>query len=61
MSREYKIALIRRSRSSLTLYRRVDELTDRELDEQVMALVRRSNETAVIARMELRAPTFCLN
>lgn len=63
MSRTYKIALILKSRSSLPVYKDVTSLTDRELDEHVRALVRRmrANESAVIARMALRHPTFSLN
>ena len=63
MSRRYKIALILKSNSSLPLYTDVAKLSDRELEEQVMALFRRmrANESAVIARMVLRQPTFSLN
>lgn len=63
MSRAYKIALILKSRSSLPVYKDLTKLTDRELDEQVLALVSRMrrNESAVIARMVLRQPTFSLN
>lgn len=63
MSRSYKIALILKSRSSLPLYKDLARLSERELDEQVMALLRgmRANESAVIARMVLRQPTFSLN
>jgi hypothetical protein len=63
MSRTYKISLILKSRSSLPIYRDVTRLSDRELDEQVMALIKRMrhNESAVIARTVLRQPTFSLN
>lgn len=63
MSRSYKIALILKSRSSLPVYRDLAKLSDRELDEQVMALIRRmrTNESATIARMVQRTPTFSLN
>jgi hypothetical protein len=63
MSRSYKIALILKSRSSLPVYRDLAKLSDRELDEQVMALIRRmrTNESATIARMVQRVPTFSLN
>lgn len=63
MSRSYKIALILKSSSSLPVYRDLERLTERELDEQVVAMVRRMrvNESAAIARMVLRQPTFSLN
>jgi hypothetical protein len=63
MSRSYKIALILKSKSSLPVYRDLAALSDRELDEQVLAMIRRmrANESAVIARMALRQPTFSLN
>lgn len=63
MSRSYKIELILKSRSSLPVYRDLAKLSDRELDEQVMALIRRmrTNESATIARMVQRVPTFSLN
>ena len=63
MSRSYKISLILKSRSSLPVYKDLDKLTDRELDEQVLAMIRRmrANESSVIARMVLRQPTFSLN
>jgi len=63
MSRSYKIALILKSRSSLPIYRDLAKLSDRELDEQVMELIRRmrTNESATIARMVQRNPTFSLN
>ncbi|MBX2979110.1 MAG: hypothetical protein KF905_07440 [Flavobacteriales bacterium] len=63
MSRAYKIALIRKSRSSLPVYMDLEKLSDRELDEQVIALIQRmrANESSVIARMVLRQPTFSLN
>ena len=63
MSRSYKIALILKSRSSLPVYRDLSKLSDRELDHQVMEMIRRMrmNESAVIARMSLREPTFSLN
>jgi hypothetical protein len=63
MSRSYKIALILKSRSSLPIYRDLAKLSDRELDEQVMELIRRmrTNESATIARMVQRDPTFSLN
>jgi hypothetical protein len=63
MSRSYKIALILKSRSSLPIYRDLAKLSDRELDEQVIALIRRmrTNESATIARMVQRDPTFSLN
>lgn len=63
MSRTYKIALILKSRSSLPVYQDLARLSDRELDEQVLAMIKRmrTNESAVIARMVLRQPTFSLN
>ncbi|MBP6389959.1 MAG: hypothetical protein KA175_08970 [Flavobacteriales bacterium] len=63
MSRAYKISLILKSRSSLPVYKDLATLTERELDEQVVAMIRRmrNNESAVIARMVLRQPTFSLN
>lgn len=63
MSRSYKISLILRSRSSLPVYADLSRLTDKELDDQVRALVRRMsvNESDVIARMPLRLSTFSLN
>ncbi len=63
MSRTYKIALILKSRSSLPVYQDLAKLSDRELDEHVLDLIRRmrTNESAVIARMVLRQPTFGLN
>lgn len=63
MSRAYKIALILKSRNSLPLYKDLAKLSDVELDEQVKAIVRRmrANESAVIARMSMRQPTFSLN
>jgi hypothetical protein len=63
MSRTYKIALILKSRSSLPVYKDLARLSDRELDEQVLAMIKRmrTNESAVIARMVLRQPTFSLN
>jgi hypothetical protein len=63
MSRSYKIALILKSRSSLPVYKDLARLSDRELDQYVAAMIRRmrSNESAVIARMVLRQPTFSLN
>jgi hypothetical protein len=63
MSRTYKIALILKSRSSLPVYQDLARLSDRELDEQVLAMIKRmrTNESAVIARMILRQPTFSLN
>lgn len=63
MSRSYKIALILKSKSSLPVYKDIAKLSDRELDEQVMALISRmrKNESSVIARMVLRQPTFSLN
>jgi hypothetical protein len=63
MSRTYKIALILKSRSSLPVYRDLSELSDRELDQHVAAMIRRmqANESQVIARMALRQPTFSLN
>ena len=63
MSRSYKIALILKSRSSLPVYRDLSKLSERELDEQVQAMIRRmrSNESSIIARMVLRQPTFSLN
>jgi len=63
MSRSYKIALILKSKSSLPVYRDLAALSDRKLDEQVLAMIRRmrANESAVIARMALRQPTFSLN
>lgn len=63
MSRAYKIALILKSRNSLPVYKDLTKLSDVELDEQVKAIVRRmrANESAVIARMSMRQPTFSLN
>lgn len=63
MSRSYKIALILKSKSSLPVYKDLAKLSDRELDEQVLALIQRmrANESSVIARMVLRQPTFSLN
>ena len=63
MSRTYKIALILKSRSSLPVDRDLSELSDRELDQHVAAMIRRmqANESQVIARMALRQPTFSLN
>ncbi len=63
MSRAYKISLILKSRSSLPVYRDLSKLSDVELDEQVRVMVRRmrTNESAIIARMSLRQPTFSLN
>jgi hypothetical protein len=63
MSRSYKIALILKSRNSLPVYKDLSKLTDRELDEQVYAIMRRmrTNESNVIARMVLRQPTFSMN
>ena len=63
MSRTYKIALILKSKSSLPVYKDLAKLSDRELDEQVHALISRmrANESPVIARMVLRQPTFSLN
>lgn len=63
MSRSYKIALILKSRSSLPVYKDLAKLSDRELDEHVLAMIRRmrANESGVIARMVLRQPTFSLN
>ncbi|MCB0790937.1 MAG: hypothetical protein H6595_12380 [Flavobacteriales bacterium] len=63
MSRTYKIALILKSRNSLPIYRDLSHLSDRELDEQVAAMLRRmrDNESKVIARMALRRPTFGMN
>ncbi|MBK8614560.1 MAG: hypothetical protein IPN85_14020 [Flavobacteriales bacterium] len=63
MSRAYKIALILKSRNSLPVYKDLSKLSDRELDEQVSAIVRRmrANEAHVIARMVLRQPTFSMN
>ena len=63
MSRTYKIALILKSKSSLPVYKDLAKLSDRELDEQVQALISRmrTNESRVVARMVLRKPTFRLN
>ncbi|HOZ39479.1 MAG: hypothetical protein IPO05_05995 [Flavobacteriales bacterium] len=63
MSRSYKISLILKSRSSLPVYKDLAKLSDRELDEHVLAMIRRmrANESGVIARMVLRQPTFSLN
>lgn len=63
MSRSYKIALILKSRSSLAVYNDLGRLSDSELEQHVLAMVRRMrrNESAVIARMVLRAPAFSLN
>ncbi|MBL7963390.1 MAG: hypothetical protein JNM31_06050 [Flavobacteriales bacterium] len=63
MTRSYKIALILKCKSSLPVYRDLDKLSDRELDEQVERVFSRMrrNESAVIARMMLRQPTFSMN
>ncbi|MCB0568296.1 MAG: hypothetical protein KDC00_14425 [Flavobacteriales bacterium] len=63
MSRAYKIALILKSKSSLPIYKDLEKLSDKELEEQVMAMVMRmrANESSVIARMVLKQPTFSLN
>jgi hypothetical protein len=63
MTRSYKIALILKCRNSLPVYRDLAKLSDRELDDHVRSLIQRmrSNESAVIARMVLRQPTFSLN
>ena len=63
MSRIYKISLILKCRNSLPVYHDLTKLSDRELDEQVMNMMRRmrSNESPVIARMPMRSPTFSLN
>ncbi|MBL8001696.1 MAG: hypothetical protein JNL05_07030 [Flavobacteriales bacterium] len=63
MSRAFKIALILKSRNSLPVYKDLSKLSDRELDEQVAAIIRRMrvNESNVIARMVLRQPTFSMN
>ena len=63
MSRSYKISLILKSRSSLSVYQDPNALSDAELEEQVRAMVRRmrANESHVIARMVMRQPTFSLN
>ena len=63
MSRSYKISLILKSRSSLSVYKDPNALSDAELEEQVRAMVRRmrADESHVIARMVLRQPTFSLN
>lgn len=63
MTRSYKIAFILNSRDSLPVYRNLSELSDAELDEQILALVRkmRLNESAAIARMVMRQPTLSLN
>ena len=63
MSRSYKIALILKSKSSLPIYKDLEKLSDKELEEQVMAMVMRmrANESSVIARMVLKQPTFSLN
>jgi hypothetical protein len=63
MSRAFKIALILKSRNSLPVYKDLSKLSDRELEEQVRAIVRRmrTNEAHVIARMILRQPTFSMN
>jgi len=63
MLRSYKIALILKSKSSLPVYRDLAKLSDKELDDQVLALISsmRKNESSVIARMVLRQPTFSLN
>lgn len=63
MSRTYKISLILKSRSSLPVYIDLSKLSDRELDEHVANMIRRmrTDESAVIARMLLKDPTFSLN
>lgn len=63
MSRAYKITLILKSRSSVSVYRDLNRLSDRELEEQVRRLVEQMNadESPVIARMVLRYPVFSLN
>ena len=63
MSRSYKITLILQCRSSLPLYRDLSHMSDRELDEEVLELIRRMdrNDSAVIARMRLRGASLSLN
>ena len=63
MSRSYKIALILKSKSSLPVYKDLARLSERELDQHVMAMISRmrANESAVIAKMVLRQPTFSMN
>lgn len=63
MSRNYKIALILKSRSSLPIYRDLARLSDRELDEHVHEMIRRMrhNESAAIARMVIRQGALSLN
>lgn len=63
MSRNYKIALILKSRSSLPIYKDLARLSDRELDEHVHEMIgrMRHNETAAIARMVIKQATFSLN
>lgn len=63
MLRSYKIALLLKSRSSLPVYTDLSRLTDRELEEQVRAWLRRMtvDESKVIARMPLGNPAISLN
>ena len=63
MSRVYKIALILKCRNSLPVYHDLNKLSDRELHEQVVRLIRgmRTNESSTIARMRLATPTCSLN
>lgn len=63
MSRSYKIAFILKCRTSLPVYKDLMRLSDKELDEHMMTVLRgmRTNESALIARMVLKDPTFSLN
>lgn len=63
MSRTYKIAFILKCRTSLPVYKDLMLLSDKELDEHMVTVLRsmRTNESALIARMVLKHPTFSLN
>ena len=63
MLRSYKIALILKCKSSLPVYKELEKLSDRELDEHVRTMVNRLqvDESHVIARMMIRQFTFSLN
>lgn len=63
MTRKYKITFILKSRRNMAVYTDLSHMTDEELDDHYRTMVRRMrrNESAVIARMVLRQPTFSLN
>lgn len=63
MLRSYKIALILKCKGSLPVYKNLEKLSDRELDEYVRTMINRLqvDESHVIARMMIRQPTFSLN